>query len=121
MANVGKHKLQRAFVINLDHLRYQLRSESGSTESTSMQEAWLLPRLLCEPGNVNNLVPDQNDLFSKIWAQVKHGSSKMGSYGMHGDAQRESLCLIEEAKSFAKVVKADDAEVPTHLWNNQVS
>jgi hypothetical protein len=45
----------------------------------------------------------------------------MGSYSMHSNAQRESLCLIEEAKSFAKAVKADDAEVPTHLWNNQVS
>ncbi len=45
----------------------------------------------------------------------------MGSYGMHGNVQWESLCLIEEAKAFAKVVKADDAEVPTHRWNDQVS
>jgi hypothetical protein len=39
---------------------------------------------------------------------------------VHGDAQQESLCLIEETKAFAKAVKADDVEVPTHLWNYHV-
>jgi hypothetical protein len=76
MANVGKHRLQQAFVIKLDQTQYQLRLKSRATESTSTQEAWLLPRLSCEPGNVNNLAPDQNDPFSKIWAQVKHRSSR---------------------------------------------
>ena len=45
----------------------------------------------------------------------------MGSFGGHGDAQRESLRLVEEAKAFSKAVKADDAEVPMHLWNDRVS
>ena len=44
----------------------------------------------------------------------------MGSYGIHGDAQRESLLKVEEVKEFAKVVKADDAEIPLFLWNNRV-
>ncbi len=66
MANVGKHGLQRVFVIKLDHPQYQLRLESRVTESTSMQEAWMLPRLSCELGNVNNVAPDQNNLFIEI-------------------------------------------------------
>jgi hypothetical protein len=44
----------------------------------------------------------------------------MGSYRVHGDAQRKSLCLVKEAKAFAKAVKADDAEIPIHLWNDRV-
>ena len=43
----------------------------------------------------------------------------MGSYGIHGDAQRESLLKAEEAKEFAKAVKADDAKIPLFLWNNR--
>ena len=44
----------------------------------------------------------------------------MGLYGVHGDAQSKSLCLVEEAKAFARAVKADDTEVPIHLWNDRV-
>ena len=40
---------------------------------------------------------------------------RMGSFGVHGEAQRKSLRLVEEAKAFSKAVKADDAEVPMHL------
>jgi hypothetical protein len=43
---------------------------------------------------------------------------KMGSYGVHGDAQCKSLLLVEEAKVFVEAVKADDAEVPEYLWND---
>jgi hypothetical protein len=32
----------------------------------------------------------------------------------------ESLQRIKEAKEFAKAVKADDAEIPVHLWNDRV-
>ena len=66
MANMGKHWLQQGFVVKLNHPQYQLRLESGATESTSMQEAWMLPRLSCELGNVNNVAPDQNNLFIEI-------------------------------------------------------
>jgi hypothetical protein len=45
---------------------------------------------------------------------------KIGSYGILGDAQLESLQRIEEAKEFAKAVKADDAEIPVNLWNDRV-
>ncbi len=45
---------------------------------------------------------------------------EMGSYGVHGDAQRESLRRVEESKDFARAVKADDAEIPIHLLNDRV-
>ena len=44
----------------------------------------------------------------------------MGSYGILVDSQIESLRKVREAKEFAKAVKADDAEVPTQLWNNRI-
>ena len=44
----------------------------------------------------------------------------MGAYGVHEGAQRESLCLVEESKEFARAVKSDDAEIPIHLWNDRV-
>jgi hypothetical protein len=45
---------------------------------------------------------------------------KLGSYGVHGDAQWESICLVEKAKAYAKAVKLDDMPVPEHLWNDRV-
>ncbi len=47
-------------------------------------------------------------------------AAKLGSYGIHGDAQRELLLKVEGAKEFAKAVKADDAEIPLFLWNNRI-
>jgi hypothetical protein len=41
-------------------------------------------------------------------------------YGIHGDAQRDLLLKVEEAKEFAKAVKADDGEIPLFLWNNWI-
>jgi len=35
----------------------------------------------------------------KVRAEVK--LTKLGSYGIHGDGQRESLLEVEEAKEFA--------------------
>ncbi len=122
---VGKHGLQRTFILKSDHPCYKLRLESETTVSTSTKESWLAPRLASWADNLNDIAPDQDDPFSSITRQVKLGRSKekqkMGLYGVHGDAQCESLCLVEEAKAFAKAVKADDAEIPIHLWNDQVN
>ena len=45
----------------------------------------------------------------------------MGSFGMHLDAQRTALWLVDEAKDYAKAVKANDAGVPEQLWNDQIT
>jgi hypothetical protein len=113
LTNLGKHGLLQAFVMKSDHPQYQLRLESGATKSTSIQKAWLAPRIL-------GMAPDQDDPFSKIREQVKHGPLRMGSYCVHGEAQQESFCLVNETKAFAKAVKSNNAGVPTHLWNDQI-
>ncbi len=48
------------------------------------------------------------------------GKQKLGSYGVHGNAQQESIHLVEEVKAYAKAVKLDDLPVPEHLWNDRV-
>ncbi len=53
--------------------------------------------------------------ISATWSR-----GKIGSYGILGDAQLESLRRIKDAKDFAKAVKADDAKIPVHLWNDRV-
>jgi hypothetical protein len=52
---------------------------------------------------------------SKAFLSKGMVKQKMGLYGVHGDAQRKSVLLVEEAKVFAKAIKADDAEVPEYL------
>ncbi len=80
------------------------------------------PRLDQSPGNLNDIAEDQDNLWESVRSKVILGKGtvkqKMGSYGVHGDAQRKSLLPVEEAKVFAKVVKVDDAEVPEYLWND---
>ena len=46
---------------------------------------------------------------------------QIGLYGMHVDAQHTALQLVDEAKEYAKAVKEDDAGIPVHLWNKQLS
>ncbi len=43
---------------------------------------------------------------------------KIGSYRMHGDAQHKSLQLVEETKTDARAVKANDAQIPVYLWDD---
>ena len=86
------------------------------TLRTSHFKVFLIPRL-------RGLAPDQDDLFNKVREDVACGVAglpRMGLFGVHGDAQCKSLHLVEEAKAFLKAVKADDAEVPMHVWNDRV-
>ncbi len=39
---------------------------------------------------------------------------------MQVDSQLISLRKINEAKEFAKAVKADDANIPVYLWNDRI-
>jgi hypothetical protein len=47
--------------------------------------------------------------------------TQAGSYGVHIDAQHTALKLVDEAKAYAKAVKADDADVPVELWDNRIA
>ncbi len=106
----GQERLQRAYVLDADHPRYKLRLESGRTLSTFVGRtgAWLTPRYA--PGE---FASGQDDPFSNIRTE----NLQIGSFGIHIDAQLESLRKVHEAKEYAKAVKADDAKIPIHLWN----
>ena len=121
MSDVGKHGLQRAFVLRADHPRYQLRLADGTTVGTNTHESWLWPCYATGRGNPNGFAP-RDDPFADIWRTINalRSRGKTGSYGVLGDTQVESLQRIEEAKEFAKAVKADDADIPVHLWNDRV-
>ena len=59
-------------------------------------------------------MPDQDDPFVEIRQTIVASRSrggKIGSYGILGGAQLESLRRIEEAKDYVKAVKADDADI----------
>ena len=116
--DIGDHGHQRAFVLESDHPCYKLRLEDGMTVSASTYTDWLSPGYATWEGNPNGFAQERDDPFVKARAGVE--PAKLGSYGIHGDAQRESLLMVEEAKEFAKAVKADDAEIPLFLWNNRI-
>jgi hypothetical protein len=63
------------------------------------------------------LAPDSDDPFADLQADSQ---LKLSSYGVHVDAQLEAVEKVDEAKAYAKAVKADGAEVPLHLWNERI-
>jgi len=72
--------------------------------------------------NLNCFALDQDDPFVEIHQTIiasRSRGGKIGSYGILGDAQLESLQRIKEDKDYAKAVKADDADIPVHLWNDR--
>jgi hypothetical protein len=60
---------------------------------------------------------DQDNPFADVRADP---TLRMGSYGIHINAQQDLLEQIVKAKTYAKAVKADDAAVPVHLWNDWI-
>ena len=104
--------LERGFIVEADHPRYRIRLERGATVWTSTMESWLTPRWA--PGE---FAPDQDDPFATLRGDP---SLKIGSYGIHVDAQLDSLEKVVQSKAFSKAVKADDADIPVQLWNSRV-
>ena len=45
---------------------------------------------------------------------------RLSSFGVHMDTQLKSLRRIVEEKQYARTVKADDAAIPLHLWDDRV-
>ncbi len=116
--DIGNHGHQRAFVLESAHPCYKLRLEDSTTASASTYNDWLNPSYATWEENPNGFALERDNPFVKVRAEVN--PTKMGSYGIHGYAQRDSLLKVEEAKEFVKAVKADDAEIPLFLWNNRV-
>jgi len=107
--------LQRCFVLQADHPNYKIRMEKGATLWTNTTESYLIARWATGEGT--QFAEDADDPFADLRADP---SLHYSSYGVHMDAQLDSLQKIAEAKEFAKAVKADDAEVPKYLWNDRV-
>ena len=60
---------------------------------------------------------------SQRWLELSQkldAQGKLGSFGIHKDAQLFSLKRVREEKQFAKAVKADNAAIPLHLWNDRI-
>jgi hypothetical protein len=98
-----------------NHPSYKIRMEKGATVWTNTWESWLWPQWVTRSGT--QFTEDQDDPFADMRADP---SLRMGSYGIHISAQQDLLEQIVKAKTYAKAVKADDAAVPVHLWNNWI-
>ncbi len=94
---------------------YKIRMEEGATVWTNTRKSWLWPRWVTGPGT--QFAEDQDDPFADVRADP---TLRMGLYGIHVDAQQDLLEHIVKAKTYAKAVKADDAAVPVHLWNDRI-
>ena len=94
--------LQQGFIMEAEDPRYKIRLENGATWAQG-------------PGT--QFAEDQEDPFADLQGDT---SLRLGPYGIHINSQRNSLEKVGKAKAFAKAVKADDAGVQVHLWNDQI-
>ena len=56
-----------------------------------------------------------------VFAKLRGEMTQLGLFGTHIDTQRLALWSVVEAKDYAKAVKADDAGIPLHLWNDRIT
>ena len=103
------------FIMEAEDPQHKIRLENRATCWTDSQESWLHARWAQGPGTQS--AEDQDDPFADLRAST---SLRLDSYGIHIDSQHESLEKVVEAEAFAKAVKADDAGVPVHLWNDRI-
>ncbi len=79
---------------------------------TNTREFWLMPRPA--PGQYAD---NQDNPFKDLHS---NSTLKLGLYGIHIDSRHNSLEKVIKAKAFAKAIKADNVEVPVHLFNDSV-
>jgi hypothetical protein len=107
--------LQRGLVMEANHPSYKFRMEKGAMVWANTRESWLWPRWVTGPGT--QFTEDQDNTFADVRA---NSTLRMGSYGIHVNAQQDLLEQIVKAKTYAKAVKAEDTAVPVHLWNDWI-
>ena len=56
-----------------------------------------------------------------VFAKLRGEMTQLGLFGTHIDTQLSALRSVVEAKDYAKAVKADDAGIPLHLWNDRIT
>lgn len=119
----GKER-KLACVVESDHPHYILHDAKGSIIDTAGQVITLLPfakhttdipefdvlkQTLTNKGSCGLLIDSQRETMRRIAEEKQHRL-----------AQDESLRRVKEQKQYAKAVKADDAQVPEHLWNRRI-
>ncbi len=118
LCDVEEFGLQKGLVTRADHPSYEICLDCGHVVDTSVTSAVLFPSYAEWEGNTNKFAPYvEPDIFTKLQQEI----SQSGSYGMHINAQNTALRLVDEAKAYAKAVKADDAGIPMQLWNDRIS
>ena len=118
LCDVEEFGLQKGLVTRADHPSYVICLDSGHVVDTSVTSAVLIPSYAEWEGNTNGFA-----LYMEpaIFTKLRHEISQSVSYGVHIDAHHTALRLVDEAKAYAKAVKADDAGIPVHLWNDRIS
>ena len=116
LCDVEEFGLQKGLVTRSDHPSYVICLDSGHVVDTSVTLAVLIPSYAEWEGNTNDFAPY---VEPAIFTKLRHEMSQSGSYGVHIDAHHTALRLVDEAKAYAKAVKADDAGTPVHCGTTE--
>ena len=98
---------EQGCVVDAHHPWYSLHIRDGSVRRVNANRDVLRPGF--------RETEEEARLCSRL---EKEG--RLGSFGVHMDTQLKSLRRIVEEKQYAKAVKADDAVIPVHLWDDRV-
>ena len=98
---------EQGCVVDAHHPWYSLHMRDGRLRRVNANRSVLRPGSLKTEG--------ETQLCSRLEEE-----GRMGSFGIHMDTQLKSLRRIAEEKQYAKVVKADDAAISVHLWDDRV-
>ena len=101
-------------VTQADHPNYVICLDNGLSVDTAVADVVLFPSYA-----------DSNEEFAPyvepaIFAELRSKMTQVGSFGVYLDNQNTALQRIDEAKAYAKAVKADDAQIPVELWNDRI-
>lgn len=104
-------------VMRSDHPFYLIHLDNDQVIDNSVTSVILVPSYADWEGNTNDFVQYvEPPLLKKLRSEM----NQAGSYGVYIDSQNTALKCIEEAKAYAKAVKADDAGIPVALWNDRI-
>jgi hypothetical protein len=118
LCDVEEFGLTRGLVTRAENSGYIICLDNGHVVDTSKTPEDLIPSYVEWKGNTNDFVPYvEPPIFIKLRSEM----TQLGSFGTHIYAQRTALWTVVKAKDCAKAVKADDAGIPLHLWNDLIS
>ena len=110
--------MTKGFVTGAEHPGYIICLDNGHVVDTSKTPATLIPSYAEWEGNTNVFAPYvEPPIFSKLRSEM----TQLRLFGTYIDTQRSALWSVVEAKDYAKAVKADNAGIPLHLWNNRMT